>query len=269
MLRIHFTPEDIGRIRLATRPDPMWETVFSLFRLRYAGPPLVFGRWRQRATQAYRRADLEQLMPLVPGGFYPDFLTPAEGARGLEAGLDALLHTPRPRLRQDLELLARQGSPLPAWTHELADGRPEALRRLAAAVRSHYEAVVAPVWPDVCAHVEADRARRARALLDGGTEGLLRSYLPMMRWNPPVLELPDVVHDQSVHLRGRGLLLVPSYLSWHTPDVLRDPALPPVLVYPVEHSAVLSARQAYASVAALIGMIRTAVLKSVGEGRTT
>ena len=42
-----------------------------------------------------------------------------------------------------------------------------------------------------------------------------------------------------------------------------------MLVYPVEHSVVLSARPAYASVAALIGMTRTAVLESVGEGRTT
>jgi DNA-binding transcriptional ArsR family regulator len=208
-------------------------------------------------------------MPLVPGGLFPDFLTPPEGAAGLAAGLDALLHTPRSRLRRDLGLLVRQGSPLPPWAATLADGNSEALQQLAAAIRSHHEAVVAPIWPEVRAHVEADRAKRARAFLDGGSEGLLRSYLPMMRWAPPVLELPDVAYDQTLHLQGRGLRLLPSFLSWHTPDVLHDPELPPVLVYPIEHSLTLSAREANASVAALIGLTRTAVLESIGEGRTT
>jgi DNA-binding transcriptional ArsR family regulator len=269
VLRIHFTPEDVGRVRLATHPDPMWETVFSLFRLRYGGPPLIFGRWRRLAARACHRADLDTLMPLTPGGYYPDFLTPSEGALGLDAGLDALLRTPRSRLRRDLGLLARQGSRLPSWTAELADGDPEALGRLAAALRSHHAAVVGPIWPDVRAHVEADRAKRARAFLDGGCEGLLRSYLPMMRWEPPVLEIADVPFEQTLHLRGRGLLLMPSFLSWRTPDVLHDPSLPPVLVYPVEHNLAMSVRQANASVSALIGLTRASVLESIGEGRTT
>ncbi|GLZ00958.1 helix-turn-helix domain-containing protein [Actinoplanes sp. NBRC 103695] len=269
MLHIEFTPEDVGRVRLAARPDPLWETVFSLYRLRWGGPPLIFGRWRQLAVRASRRPDLEQLMPLVPGGFFPDFLTPSEGTSGLAAGLDALLRTPRCRLRRDVELLAMQGSPLPAWTADLADGDAETLQRLAAAIHSHHEAVVAPVWPEARAHVEADRARRARALLDGGSEGLLRSYLPMMRWNPPVLEVPDFAADRTLRLDGRGLLLLPAFLSWGTTDALHDPELPPVLVYPVEHSLTVSAGQDNTSVAALIGMTRTAVLESVGDGRTT
>src|SRR5213596_245445 len=49
VLRIHFTPEDIGRVRIANEPDPMWETVFSVFRLRRPGPVPIFGRWREHA----------------------------------------------------------------------------------------------------------------------------------------------------------------------------------------------------------------------------
>jgi DNA-binding transcriptional ArsR family regulator len=269
VLRIHFTPEDVGRIRLAAQPNPLWETVFSLYRLRYPGPPLIFGRWREFAVRACHRPALEQLVPLVPGGFFPDFLTPPEGADGLTAGLDALLHLPRSRLRRDVGLLARQSPSLPPWTAAIADGEPEALQRIAAAIRSHHEAVVAPILPQTHAHLEADRAKRARVLLDSGSEGLLRSFAPMMQWEPPVLKVPSVKHDQTLRLGGRGLLLVPSFLSWGTPDVLHDAELSPVLVYPIEHDLTLSARETNASVAALIGMTRTAVLESIGAGHTT
>ena len=271
MLRIHFTPEDIRRVRVAERPDALWETIFSVFRLRYHGPPLIFGRWQQAATRACRPADLDVLLPLVPGGYFPDFLTPAEGVHGLDAGLDALMRTPKSRLRCELNLLAAQEPDLPPWVSALAEGDPEALRRVAQAIRSQHSAVVAPIWPQMRADIEADRSKRARAFLDGGCDGLLRSYLPMMRWEPPVLEIDTFRYKRTVHLDGRGLLLMPSYLSWHTPDMLYDPTLPPVLVYPIEHTLTAPARErvANASVVALIGMTRAAVLESIGEGRTT
>jgi DNA-binding transcriptional ArsR family regulator len=219
-----------------------------------------------------RRADLDMLLPLVPGGYYPDFLTPTDGALGLDAGIDALLATPRSRLRGDLEILAEKRVPLPSWAGRLAAGERPTLDRLAGAISAHYRSVVAPIWHEAQAHVDADRARRARAYLDGGCDGLLRSYLPMMRWQPPVLEVNvATLHEQDLHLDGRGLQLQPAFLSLHTPDVLRNCALPPVLVYPVEHDLALSARSRAtdASLAALIGPTRAAVLESVEGGRTT
>jgi DNA-binding transcriptional ArsR family regulator len=271
VLRIHFTSEDVGRVRVAARPDPLWETVFSLFRLRFDAPPLVFGRWRRHALRSCRRADLGMLLPLIPGGYYPDFLTPVEGALGLEAGLEAILATPRSRLRHDMELLPRRAGQVPSWMHLLHHGDRPTLQRLATAIRGQYEFAVAPFWAEVRAHVEADRSKRARAFLDGGCEGLLRSYAPMMQWKPPVLEIVDVPYEQDLYLDGRGLLLLPSFLSWSTLDVLRDVSLPPVLVYPIERSLTLPARadQSTTSTAALIGFTRASVLESIGDGRTT
>ena len=40
--------------------------------------------------------------------------------------------------------------------------------------------------------------------------------------------------SRELHLDGRGLLLVPSFFCAATPVALLDPALPPVLVYPVD-----------------------------------
>ncbi|MFI5896130.1 ArsR/SmtB family transcription factor [Actinoplanes sp. NPDC051513] len=272
MLRIHFSPGDLVRVRIAAEPDPLWETVLSLFRLRRRGPALAFGRWRRHALRASKRADLEILMPLVRPAYYPDFLTPAAAASGLPAGIEALRSTPVAQLRRDTAHLVASGGPTPSWLGLLAEGDRETVDRLAAAVRSHFDAVVAPFWADARSLIEAERSRRARVLLDEGTEGLLRSFRPMMTWDPPVLSV-DVPYEQTLHLDGRGLLLVPSYLSWDTPDVLRDPTLPPVLVYPIEHDLTLSAGvrpPAHGSaVAALIGRTRTSLLESLADGRTT
>ncbi|MET7710813.1 winged helix-turn-helix domain-containing protein [Micromonospora sp. NPDC005413] len=269
MLRIHFTAGDLGRVRLAGEPDPLWETVLSLFRLRRPGPALVFGRWRGNALKASWRADLEVLMPLVRGAYYPDFLTPAEAGAGLSAGIEALRATPAARLRREMTSLAAAGGPAPSWLGLLAEGDRATVDRVAAAVRSHHDTVVAPFWPDARVHIDAERSRRAQVLLDQGTEGLLRSYRPMMTWEPPVLSV-DVPHEQSLHLDGRGLLLVPSYLSWGTPDVLRDPALPPVLVYPIEHDLTLGAGlQRAPALAGLLGTTRAAALQVIADGCTT
>ncbi|MET7710427.1 winged helix-turn-helix domain-containing protein [Micromonospora sp. NPDC005413] len=271
-MRIYFTAEDLGRVRMAAAPDPMWETVFSVFRLDRPGPAAVFGRWRRRAVPAMRPADLEMLRPLVNGAYYPDFLTPAEGGLGLPHAIEALLRTPTARLRAEMEQLARLGGPLPSWMRGLADGDGDVLGRLAGAMRSQFAVAVAPFWAEARAHVDADRARRARVLLEHGGEGLLKSFRPMMRWEPPALVV-DVPSTQSIHLNGRGLLLVPSYLSWKTPDTLRDPNLTPVLVYPVEHDLTRhldAARPAGpGALAALIGPTRADVLEAIGDGQTT
>lgn len=262
MLRIVFTPDDLLRIRIAADPDPMWETVLSVFRLRRPGPAPIFGRWRHHALGSIRRDDLDLLRPLIQGRYFPDFLTPAEGAQGLAPALDALMSTPITRLRAEMTELGEPASP---WMRSLADGDVATLTRVAGAIRSQHDAVVAPFRSDARAHIDADRARRARILLDQGAEGLLNSFRPMMRWNPPALELDRFV-DRDLHLDGRGLLLIPSYLCWATPDFLRDPSLPPVVVYPVEHEVTTWGER---PVAALIGRTRTVVLESIGDGSTT
>ncbi|WP_244161989.1 ArsR/SmtB family transcription factor [Micromonospora eburnea] len=269
VLRIHFTAEDLGRVRVLSQPDPMWETVLSIFRLQDRGLPFVFHEWRRAVAPACSRDDLAILRALVPGGYFPDFLTPSEGQLGLDAGIEALLSTPRSRFRAELDILASRHR-LPSWTRRLADGDRETVQRLADAIRGHFRSAVEPYWQQARAHIDADRARRARAILDGGTEGLLSSYLPMMRWSSPVLSV-DVRHDQDVYLDGRGLLLVPSFISMSTPDFLHDHTLPQVLVYPVEHTRPVSAAASTPrrSLAALIGDTRTAVLEGIGEGSST
>ncbi|HST86161.1 MAG TPA: winged helix-turn-helix domain-containing protein [Kineosporiaceae bacterium] len=272
MLRIHFTAEDLARVRLASGPDPLWETVLTLFRLRSRNTPLAFEGWRREAIGRSQRSALDMLMPLTPGGYFPDFLTPGEAALGLEAGIDAVLSTGIKRLQTEISLLEVPNQRLPPQIQALAGGDVETLRRLGDALRDHHRTVVAPYWSDVEAHIEVDRLKRTRALMEGGSERLLESFRPNMRWSYPVLEA-DFPVDQDLYLQGRGLLLVPSYFSWNTPDALYDSSLSPVLVYPVQHDLKLTAKGSGAgtgeNLSALLGATRAWILGAVEAGCTT
>ena len=273
MLRVHFTGQDLARVRVAARPDPLWETVLSLFRFRFARSAPLFGDWRREALRATSPATLDVVMPLVPGGYFPDFLTPPEASLGLDAGFEAIRSTPRTRLRAELDHLGRQCGTLPRHLRLVRDGDAAALELVVRGLRRHYETAVAPHWSTVQAHVDADRAMRSRLLQEGGTEALLDSYRPMMRWEYPVLEC-DFPVDQDLHLGGRGLLLVPAFFSWRTPDALYDSELPPVIVYPVERDlltprAVRDPADPDGSLVALIGATRACVLGLIEDGCTT
>ncbi|MFF2325820.1 MULTISPECIES: helix-turn-helix domain-containing protein [unclassified Streptomyces] len=267
MLRIHMTGVDLSKVRMATRPDALWETVLSFHRLRDRRGSTVFGKWRTE-TRLRLPGEVRLLAALIPPrGYFPDFLTPSrEGGEpyGIDAGIEALRATPLRRVDAELALLGaerREAGRIP-------DDPAELLTRLDGALRAYHRAAIEPYWPHIRASVEADRAFRGRALLDGGADELLASLPPMIRWRPPVLEA-DYPVDRELQLNGRGLLLQPSYFCRVTPVVHRDPRLPPVLVYPVTHSRAPVFAEPGPWLGRLLGNTRSAILRAIGNGCTT
>ncbi|WP_189827691.1 ArsR/SmtB family transcription factor [Streptomyces finlayi] len=255
MLRIHFTGDDLARVRLAARPDALWETVLSLHRLRDRRGGRAYGDWREQARARWSGGGRGLLRTVVPPrGYFPDFLTPEEGAAGWEEGLAAVRGTPEGRVGAEMAVLGGQlDVPLAGLVDALAD---------------YHRAAVAPVWPYVQARVEADRAARGRALLDGGADALLASLPPGLRWHAPVLEA-DYPVEREVWLQGRGLRLQPSFFCQGAPVMLYDPGLPPVLVYPVAHPPGPPGERAGGSLGKLVGHTRAAVLRAIDHGCTT
>ncbi|MET8264100.1 ArsR/SmtB family transcription factor [Micromonospora arida] len=280
MLKIHFSGEDILRTRVAPAADPVWEMVLSLHVLRGRTRDPLTANWRRSVARDLRQdSGSEQLRLLFalnpPRGYFPDFLTPYASVEGFEAGLDALRSTPVELLQRDLSVLAAENQ-LPSSAAALARGEVSALHHLAESMEQYRLLAISPYWSRIQAAVAADRARRARALLDGGVEGLLTSLRPAMRWESGVLEVRSYPHSRELHLDGRGLLLVPSFFCAATPVALLDPALPPVLVYPVDRLGALVSADASAasgaareSLSALLGRTRAAVLQASDEGCTT
>ncbi|ARF59694.1 hypothetical protein B1H19_25425 [Streptomyces gilvosporeus] len=233
---MHFTPQDLPRTTVADGADPLWETVLSLHTLRESRADPALAAWRRHAVW-HGPGPLRTLFPLVPPrGYFPDFLTPPAAANGVEPALEAVMSTPRTRLRAELAALAdgihtTGQRALPGWTADIAAGDPAALRHLARSLRTYHHHAIAPGWPRIAEQVGRDRALRRHALGAAGAEAMLRTFGPAMRWRPPVLEVGYPV-ERELHLQGRGLVFVPSYFCRDVPVALADGALPPVLVYP-------------------------------------
>jgi DNA-binding transcriptional ArsR family regulator len=272
VLRIHFTPEDLRRLHVASTPDPLWEIASSLHRLQTTQGRWAYADWHRdtRATLAgtpLGAAVRRLLVPLLPRARYlPDFLTPAESADGLDRGLAAIIDTRPTRVAHELSLL-RSSSGAPTWAPRLVE-RP-AREELAKILRAYHDAVIAPHHDRMHAEITGERAQRAHEVLDTGVDGLLSGLSPAMRWHPPVLHV-DYVEDRDLYLAGRGLRLVPTYFCWQSPVSMADPQLRPVLIYPLHHNRPPApVRPADASLAALLGRTRAAALRSVASGATT
>jgi DNA-binding transcriptional ArsR family regulator len=276
VLRIHFTEDDLARTSVANTPDPFWEVLFSSFRFRDVDQRPELAAWAHQVRTDRGRAarlgpGIRLLSALGPKGPYiPDFLTPAEGRDGLDAGLEAIMSTPRTRLRSELGRLAQRG-PLPDWVRPLSEGDVGFLRRLTTELSTYHDSAIAPFQDLMQRGVDADRARRAPIVAEHGIEGLFASMRSGVRWRSPVLEV-EYRTDKDLYLNGRGLRIVPSFFSRGTADSLADTSLTPILIFPIEQDgqwAELTPAGGRRSLDALMGETRAAVLDAVGTGATT
>jgi hypothetical protein len=269
VLRIHFTERDLARVQVATAPDPLWETVLAVQHLGTASKHRpVYRKWRHgvRPHMAGLAGPLRMAKTLIPPvSYFPDFLTPFESAGGLADGLDALRGTSPTRLRDETALVAASG-PVPGWVRDLATGDRVRLDEVGEGMRLLHDGLVRPHLRTVESHVDRERAVRARAVADGGVEGMLDSLRPVMQWKPPVLAARYPV-DRDIYLNGKGLRLIPSYFCWDTPVALVDPGLPQVVVYPVSHDPQWTCGGH--ALGALLGPTRAAVLRGIASAPTS
>ncbi|MEU5096144.1 helix-turn-helix domain-containing protein [Streptomyces sp. NPDC020996] len=273
MLRIHFTAGDLARTRVATAPHPLWEIAASLHRFQTREGRWAYAHWYRTARVRLREAGLDRvlrgmLLPLFPRtSYFPDFLTPTEGAEGLDAGLHAVLAAPRRQVTLETTRLART-IPSPRWVSRLNER--DMRGRLVQALRDYHRTVIAPHEDHIGERLQAERIRHARSLLDLGVEGMLGDLAPTIRWRHPVLEIPTYPERRDIHLDGRGLLLIPSYFCWQDPITLADPRLRPVILYPLHHAPAASAPAAGRQpLHALLGRTRAAVLQATVTGAST
>ncbi|MGA6161414.1 winged helix-turn-helix domain-containing protein [Amycolatopsis magusensis] len=269
MLRIIFTPADHGRVRLSATPHLLWETVLSIHRIRDPAPDARHRPWLAETASLTRRPAfrsalrlLRQLIP--PHGYFPDFLTPLHGRSDLESSVEVVTRTPSGQLDGDLRRLGRN-RPLSPGALELLTEPAGGIEKLATALLTYHRTALAPFWEDLEADVRAERADRTRLLLDAGPGALMATLHPTIRWLPPVLEADYPVH-RELHLRGRGLLLIPSAFCARTPVAFADPALPPLLVYPLTQTSPAGPRvtdKRHDSLARLLGSTRATVLRTL------
>lgn len=270
MLRIHFQSQDLARTTVAPSADVLWEILLGLHALQERNVEVALDGWRRR-TRPLIPASLRPLLEIAPPrGYSADFITPTRGTDDLGEGIDKILATTRDQLTHDFTELAQQ-SRKPFLARSL-DGR-SAVRRVAHDVERFFRLALAPYWRQISRDIEAERTRLTQTLADHGVERLLGTLHPYARWDHPVL-LVDHYVDQDVHLDGRGIVLVPSFFCRHHPITLRDPELPPLLVFPVSRRTWLGKRETDRSdrtkpLEGLLGRTRTTVLKTSVTGCST
>jgi len=268
--RIHFTPQDLVRTRVADTPMPLLELDFAIRALQDRSQPARLDAWRRRAlTQLTDEARMVfSLIP--PVGWSPTFLTPPL-SRSLEELVEQVHTTPRSVVRSEMADIAERQH-IPSWARRLADDA-ELFAKLSEGVGSLYTSLLGPYWDGITDLFRADRSVRLRHVLGGGVESLLSQANPQwMRWDPPVLEVRMLNGaDHDLLLEGQGIILMPSV--FHTRTIVENESEPqPIVSYPagLEHAlhslaVVTPADRFTGAVSALLGATRSAVLTVIAE----
>lgn len=268
-LKIVFTTEDLALTRIANRADLMWEMMGSLHRLQIRDGGATMDSWRRQAHLRLTETGLlpsvrALLLPLAPRGpYFPDFLTPIEAQLSDENAIQALLDTPRARIQHELDLLRHSTGLASADLEDLARGNPQTIARLGNLAAAYCDTILTPRRPAIDRILAQERAILLRHLSMDGIEQTLAHLKPTIRWRPPTLEVdypPGL--DREIHLRGRGLTLIPTYFCRANPVALVDHRLPPVLAYPAPHRRPPDTG-AIDALAALLGRTRAEILHRI------
>jgi DNA-binding transcriptional ArsR family regulator len=270
--RIHFTADDLARLRLLPTVGPLAEAVLSLKLLR-GRPSVMFDGWRA----AIRRAP--GLRHDVLGAIFPakdpmlDLVTLARPAATLEQSAESLLACRSADVRQELDFYAGWHGGVPAVLRDLPND-VQARRSVIDVIKRYHDVAIAPSWSRVRGKLEADRLTRSQRVLDHGIDGLLASLHPMLRWERPVLSCTEICHvgdGRDVHLDGKGLLLAPSFFQ-RTPVVLSpvDPREQPILIFPIPlDTGTWADAEPRRALANLLGRTRATVLLAISDGAAT
>jgi len=267
MLRIHFTAEDLMRVKFAEAPAPLMELGLALSALSRRVVHPVFVRWQRTTAHSLPTAARPLLELLPPSGLGPLFLDPISD--GLDDGLDTVLSTPTPFLRRELQRITRAGQPVTPWLRLLSDRDREAWQVLERAVRAGYGEVVAGSWERLQTAFHAEVAWRASLWGTRGIAETLASMVPGSSWRGAVWEIERrTSHD--VHLSGRGLTLLPSAFWSAGPLVGTYPDGTALLVYAgLTPLPLIGEPRATDPLGNLLGRTRASVLEALAGQRTT
>lgn len=299
-VRMPMTADALGRSRFCI--SPCAEVVGSLRALHRPAPgsPHLM-RWRARALDAVPAGPLSLLAALTGSTVYiVDLLTPPPDAAVMTMDDEAAAIAATPAELVDYQLdIAYRGraippavaasvggparleelrQPMPAVVAEALAGGPVAfVARVAAAMRTYFEHVLAPDWPRVLDVLTADVAYRGDRMAQHGALALLDDFHPSVRWDDGAIVVRKPF-DLVVDWPYDGLLLIPS--TGVGDGVLLNAERPttPSILYPARGLHALwsapgpagaGAERAAADLGELIGHTRATLLAALETPRTT
>ncbi|WP_127356110.1 ArsR/SmtB family transcription factor [Actinacidiphila soli] len=269
MIRIHFTAADLARVRFASRPAPLQELNAALGMMCGRHDTLLFGRWRRRLLHSLPVTVLP-LRDLVPAEEAPSFIDVISDS--LKEGLDTVRASRPDWVRSEIErVYAKHTSPAPLWLRDLHRGDAHAWQVLLRAQHAAFETVLRPVWPLVQDLHQREFTRHALAVAEHGIGAALAALVPGTRLHEDVWEL-EMPREGDIKLRGRGVVLLPTF-HWTGHPLISDlPDRPVILTYPAGPGLPLPPAGAGGTddaLAAVLGLTRLAILLLLAEEHTT
>ncbi len=266
-------PDDISAIRFGISPGHELCHAIRVLQ-RPDDQPLQWG-WLRGVRDHVPREAFE-LMAVIIGadGYFPDFLT---ATPSWDMGPDDEAHrlrTVRPELfRADLtKMLARSSGSRHEAIGRMMEHPIRARGMIADAWLELWEALVAPVWPQLERILRADIAVRARRVTTDGIAAMVGALHESVAWHGDGVRVRMRLHSELVDCRGSGLVLVPSVMSSHRCAVLTERPAQPTLFYPAQGVTETWARDPEAasrSLGALLSPARAEILLTAHDPRTT
>ncbi|MEU7576633.1 helix-turn-helix domain-containing protein [Streptomyces sp. NPDC041068] len=268
MIRIHFSAADFARVRFAPRPAPLQALNTALLMMSRPDGGLLFDRWRLRVLRALP-ASVAPLRDLVPADQAPRFFDVFSDT--LDEGLDTVRAAHPDLVRCELErVYATQAPPPPPWIRDLRQGDAAAWQIVRRAQHAAFETVVRPVWDSVQDLHQKEFTRHALAVAEHGVGAALAGLVPGSRLREDVWELAGP--ERHITLKGRGLLLLPTF-HWTGHPLLADlPDHPLVVTYSAGPGLPLTQADAdgtHDALAGVLGRTRLDILLRLTEEHTT
>ena len=272
-VEFHLSPGDVEAVRFGISPGHELAHAVRVLR-RPAAHPLQWG-WLRAVRDRLPRDDIALLATVIgDDGYLPDFLTSApRWDLTPEDELDELRSTPLGPMRIDFGKMVRRSTGARQQALREMQDQPERARGMIAdAWAAMWEAVLAPVWPQLERLLRADIAVRARTIASAGIAGMAGDLHTQVTWGSGAVRVSLRRHSEQVDCRGSGLVLVPSVMSSWGCMVLTEPPAQPTLFYPARGGTAGWARDpadVAEALGSLLGAARAGILLRGGTARTT
>ncbi|MBO9625344.1 MAG: helix-turn-helix transcriptional regulator [Microbacterium sp.] len=273
--RVEFqlSPGDIQAVRFGISPGHELAHAVRVLR-RPAQHPLQWG-WLRAVRDRLPKASFGLLATVIgDDGYLPDFVTAApHWDLTPEAELEALRVADLDAMRVDLgKMIVRSSGSRQTALRDMREHPVRARRLIADAWSEVWDAVLAPVWPQLDRLLRADIAVRARTIASDGIAGMAGGLHPNVSWGESTVRVRLRRHSEQVDCRGGGLVLAPSVMSSWGCMVITEPPAQPTLFYPARGVTAGWARdhaEITGSLGALLGPARAGILLAAGTARTT
>ncbi|MFI9485781.1 DUF5937 family protein [Promicromonospora sp. NPDC052451] len=265
---------DISAVRFGISPGH--ELVHALRTiLRPQGSPLHWGWFRD--LRAKPAGESFRLMAVICGvdGYMPDFLTATpSGDMTPEEEAERLRHVPDERLTFDLgKMVLRSTGARQQEIRELIAAPARARAMIVEAWQEVWDALLAPVWPQMLHLLRADIAVRARRSSENGLADMASTLHSTVTWADEIVRVQMRKHEEVVDCGGTGLVLVPSVMmNARGCAVLTERPAQPTIFYPahgVSETWHRGQADAEAALTALLGAARARLVLELQQPLST